>query len=364
MAGGVERQMTERIIRLDRSRFEPYVLCLYGERLQRSLHFLEPLQAAGIRVEVLNLGQNIVDKVRGVSGITRMVWRIKAHILHSVNYHSNLLARLARPLLPPKMSLISSISSPRNMRYERLSGWLSNVIVCNSPHIRQQLIDQYAQPPRRIVTMYNGIDLERFGHLPETDMQLPLTNVASRVLLMVGRLTQAKGAHFLVEAAGILNRRGDIPPDVQIIMVGESDDRERTALNALIWHCELNEIVQIHSPTPHPERYYQIASVSVLASLWEGLPNVMLESLAAGRPVIISEAANQAGVIQHGVNGWVVRTNDVEHLANTLREVLLLPDEALLAMRASCQESAKPFAMQNMVEQYQMLYERVAGVRK
>jgi glycosyltransferase involved in cell wall biosynthesis len=91
--------------------------------------------------------------------------------------------------------------------------------------------------------------------------------------------------------------------------------------------------------------------------LWEGLPNVILESLATGRPVLLSEAANAASVIEDGRTGWIVRTGDVEQLAQALARALVQPE----ALRANCIAAAQPFAMETMVASYSALYERLSA---
>jgi starch synthase (maltosyl-transferring) len=168
---------------------------------------------------------------------------------------------------------------------------------------------------------------------------------------------------LLAQAVGLLKQHGQLAKDVQVFIIGESDGKGDPFLKLLddaIDQYQLADIVHQHPKTSQPEAFYHAADFTVLASLWEGLPNVILESLAAGRPVIVSEAANNAGVIEQGVNGWIVRTNDAEHLAETLKGVLTLSDAELAAMRPACQQTAARFAMQTMVDQYQALYERIA----
>lgn len=360
--GGIERQLTELATRLDRTRFEPHIVCLYGERAGRSLHFLPRLQAASIPVQVLDLGWGAADKGRGWLNIIRAAWRVRPHILYAANYHSNLLTRLARPFLPPGTRLIGSVETvytPRQLFYERLSGWLCAAIVCNSPHLQQQLVEA-GVPITRVTHIPNGVDTERFASTPEPETTQALRAGASRVLAMFARVSEQKAPHLLAQAVGRLERAGQLPTDTLVFLIGERENTTVQAqLDQSIEEYDLAGIFPQHPPTDCPEAYYHAADATVLASLWEGLPNVALESLAAGRPVVISEAANAAGVIEHGVTGWVVRTGDVAHLAETLAAVLVLPNDQLNAMRAACTLKAEAYAMPHLIRRHQALYEQL-----
>jgi glycosyltransferase involved in cell wall biosynthesis len=365
MSGGIERQITELITRLDRSRFEPEVICLYGERAGRSTHFVPRLLDVGVPVHLLDLGWSPGDKVRGWASIIRLTWRLRPHILHAYNYHSNLLTRLARPFLPYSVPLIGSMRgeyTSKQLLYERISQWACAVIVCNSPHLQRQLTETARIPEQKVRFIPNGVDTERFACNPNPALSAELRRDASRVLLMFGRISEQKSPHLLAQALGVLKQREQLL-DIRVLIVGERESTDYQAkLDEAIQQYRLNRIVRQYEQTPQPEAFYHAADVVVLATLWEGMPNVALEALAAGRPVAISEAANAGGVIEHGVTGWVVRTGDVEHLAETLHEVLKLPGEALAAMRPACLRRAEDFAMTRMVERYQSLYERLRAM--
>jgi glycosyltransferase involved in cell wall biosynthesis len=122
----------------------------------------------------------------------------------------------------------------------------------------------------------------------------------------------------------------------------------------------LEAVVLQHPATQHPEAYYWAANASILFSRLEGISIAMLESLAAGRPVILSEEANAAGVIEEGVTGWMARTDDTAHLAEVLARVLALPDATLAAMRDACVRRAAEYSIERLVERYSELYQRLA----
>ncbi len=359
MAGGTEQQMTALIRWINRSRIAPYVLCFYGKKAQRSLHFLPTLQALNVPVQVLDVGWSPIGKLRALIGIVRATWRLRPDILHAINYHGNLLFRLARPFLPPRTRLIGSVQveyTPKQLLYERLSGWLCGVIVVNSPHLAHQLTEIANLRPARVALIHNGVDLMRFSRPPENPaLDLP----AGRLAVMFGRVSRQKSPHILAQAIGILKARDLLPPNFRLILVGESEDRVVQAeLDTVIRQHHLADQVIQHGRTAQPEAYYHAADFTVLPSLYEGLPNVMLESLAAGRPVLITEGANAAGVIQDGVTGWIARTGDADHLAEVLLRALHTDVES---MREACRATAAEFSMEKMVERYTALYERLAG---
>ena len=370
MPGGIERQLTELATRLDRTRFELHVLCLYGTKAGRSLHFLEPLQDAGIPVDVLELGWSPADKLRGWAGIIRAAWRLRPDVLHALNYHSNLLSRLARPLLPPSTRPLGAVrieQTAKQLRYHALSWRLCSAIACNSPHIRQQLIDRAGVPADKLHFIPNGVDLDRFASVPPArppEGGFAYPQGSRRTFLQVGRISPVKAPTLLVEAVGRLRASGAWPEAARVVFLGESEttfDDYRQALDDRIAALGMEAIVTRLPRTDQPEAFYHAADVVVLPSTFEGMPNVALEALAAGRPVIISEAANAAGVIAQGETGWVVRTGDVEHLAAALQTALALPEDDMANMRETCRQRSLDFSMAKMVASYQDLYARLCA---
>jgi glycosyltransferase involved in cell wall biosynthesis len=305
-----------------------------------------------IPVYVLDLSWSIRDKLRGITEIARLVWHIRPHVVHMVNYHSNLLVRLARPLLPSSSRLLGSVRveyTGKQLLYENLSGWLCSEIVCNSPHLQRKV--------RGALLISNGVDSQRFSANPDPELRSRVAPHAECVFLMLGRISRQKAPHLLVEAIGGIEM---LPQNVTVLVVGECDDRvEWERFQASIERYNLRDVVNQFPATVAPEAFYHAADVTVLPSLWEGCPNVILESLAAGRPVIVSEAANAAGLVQHGVNGWVHPTGDVRLLAATLEVVAELSTSELRAMGSACRATAAAFPIWKMVQAYEELYGRL-----
>lgn len=362
IAGGIESQLVELLQRLDRRRFEPYVLVFY-KMPTHSPHFLPQLHAAGIPVITLNLGWGARDKLEATRQIIRYTWKLRPQIVQAENYHSNLLTRAARPLMPPGTRLIGThrgVYTRHQLRYEKLEHRFCDAFVASAGHLRRQLIEGAGVPAGRVVVIPNSIDIERFGGADARGAQLraELAPTARRVFVSIGRVSREKRMDLIADALGLLKRAGTPLDDVRLILVGQSQEAQyQELLDTAIERAGVREQVMQRPTTTEPEAFLAAADASILASPSEGLPVVALESLAAGKPVILSQGANAAEVIADGRTGWVTPTNAPEHLAAALRAVIEAPASALQRMRADCQADASAYSAEALVRRYMALYD-------
>lgn len=362
IAGGIESQLVELVRRLDRDRFEPHVLVFY-KMPTHSPHFLPQLRDAGVPVTTLDLGWGARDKLEATRQIIAQTWRLRPQIVQAENYHANLLTRAARPFMPPATKLIGThrgVYTSHQLRYERLEHRFCDAIVASATHLRRQLIEGAGAPAGRVVVIPNSIDVARFGSAEQrgATLRAQLAPGARRVFTSVGRVSHEKRMDLIAEALGLLKREGVPLDDVRALIVGHSQEsRYQELLDAVIEREGLRDVVIQRPTTTEPEVYLAACDASILASPREGLPVVALESLAAGKPVILSDAANAAEVIADGRTGWVTPSNDPAHLAAALRQVIEAPDEALAAMREPCQAEAARYTAEALVQRYMALYD-------
>ncbi len=363
-AAGAQRQLIELVTRLDRRRFAPTVIVLHSRRAAQSLHFAADLAAAGIALHDLDLVWRAAEIPRAVIAVTRTVRALRPRLLHSLSHHSNHLTRLGRWLLPRNLRLLAAIRTDynaRQLRYERLEHRLADCLVTNSPHMARKLQEFSGVPSHRLHTIPNGLNLDRFSHNPDPGLRARLAPGVSPLAVMMARVTVQKSPHLFAEAIGELRNQGALPAAFGAWIVGEDEhDGSQEKLDHAVTRHALRPILQQHPQTVQPEACYHAADFTVLPSLWEGLPNAVIESFAAGKPVLVSAAANAAGLVAEGRTGWICRTNDVSHLATRLGEVLALPAAKLAEMASACRAKAAEFSMERMVAAYETLYERMS----
>ena len=359
IAGGIESQLIELLTRLDRTRFEAHVVCLYGPRA-RSTHFAPHLKSAGIPLHMLDLDWGAGDKANGVRQIIRIARALRPDIIQAENYHANLLTRLARPYLHPTklIGTIRGVHTPKQLLYDRLSHRFCTKIVASAPHLKRLLVSQAHVPAEKVIVIPNSIDVERFSKARENMFRQQIAPGARRVFVSVGRISKQKTMHLIAEALGLLKRQNRLPSDTKVFIVGSVQDAPmQVLLEEVIRREEVSAYLVQCEATDTPEEYYHACDASILFSRDEGIPIVMLESLAAGRPIIASEEANAAEVVEHGVTGWVVPTGDTPALAERLHQVITLPDAELVHMRAACVQRAQHYSVEELVRRYVSLYE-------
>lgn len=157
--------------------------------------------------------------------------------------------------------------------------------------------------------------------------QVPLPE--TRSLICVGRFAEQKGLPILIEAAGRLRAEGVA---FELILVG--DGPLRGEIERLIAEYDLGGQVHLMGwqSNARVRELIQGCRAMVLPSFAEGLPVVIMEALALGRPVISTYVAGIPELVQPGISGWLVPPSSVEALASAMREALDAPVEQLERM--------------------------------
>ena len=152
----------------------------------------------------------------------------------------------------------------------------------------------------------------------ELRRQLRLTD-GTRVLLSVGRLSREKGHADLIRAMPkIVELVANSP--LRLVIVGEGSERPR--IEELRRNLRLTDVVTLTGQQDNVNRYYSIADVFLLPSHSEGCPNVLLEAVAAGVPVVATEVGGIPEVVTNGRDAILVRKHDQAGLAAATAQIL------------------------------------------
>ena len=174
----------------------------------------------------------------------------------------------------------------------------------------------------KLLCIYHGLELERYVNEQHTRTGRP-------IILSVGQLQERKGLSYLVEACGILRDRG-VQFECRIIGEGPL----RPTLQEQIHQLELEDYVRLVGALPHEEviAQYQEATVFALPAILgkdgdrDGIPNVILEALSMGLPVVSTAHSGIPEVIEEGVNGLLVPPEDAQAFSSALERLICDPE--------------------------------------
>lgn len=230
------------------------------------------------------------------------------------------------------LNLISRHVLPR-----RWMQWAARRAAC-SIGVSNALVDilrGWDVPPERLKVMRNGVDLERFQPVAPDQARQALGLSGGPILLAVGNLVELKGHHLIIEALALLRAEH---PDARLVLVG--DGIERSRLVELAGRLGVADRVRFAGQRPHTElgQWYSAADVSILASSREGWPNVLLESMACGTPVVAARIGGTPEIVQAKVAGTLVDARSPAAFARAIAELLASRPE-----RSAVREYAQGF---------------------
>jgi glycosyltransferase involved in cell wall biosynthesis len=334
--GGAERQILELMTRLP-PRYAPR-LCLWGAAEADRIHYREYLPPGEPRHV---LGVDEMGPI-GFARFVRVLREVRPTILHSYRDKANLWARLGALAAPVPIVLTSVRNRYQGPFYgaaERVLQARSDRVLANSVGIAEELIAWSGVSPAKVQVIHNFIDLERFA--PPTDAERAAARArfgiapGEVVLVLPGRLAVQKHQLGLGYALARLRRAGHLPAHVKLVLAGRRRDRAYSrAVPAWFAALGLGDHVRYLEPVADVAALYHASDALVMPSLYEGLPNAVLEAQACGLPAVVSHAANRDTIVVDGSTGFEVATLDHAGLAGAIGRMIALSDAERRAMGA------------------------------
>ena len=204
--------------------------------------------------------------------------------------------------------------------------------------------------PGKITVLRNGVDLDRFGPRDRVAIRVRL-DLKGPVWLTVGNLVPLKGVDIVVEALARV-------PDVTLLIAGDGPEEHK--LHRLVERLGLVARVRFLGAVPHDElsEYYNAADVLMLASSREGMPNVVLESMACGTPVLATPVGGVPELITAPEAGELMRERSPAALVLAWNSL-----QARKPDRAATRKFAEHLGWQPVIEAQCALYARLLSTR-
>lgn len=353
--GGAERALVALAKGLDPRRWEPSVVCLDAEG-----RLAEPLREAGIETTCL-----AVNRRRPLQALRRLGETLKHRrpaLIQSFLFHANVSARLAATWAGRPWVLGGLRVAERQKRWHLLlDRWTSRLAagsVCVSKGVERFTKQVGRWPADRLVVIPNGVATGPIDSANPADRLAFGVSERAPMALFVGRIEPQKGLPFLLEAAEIVARQR---PDWHLVLVGEGPDRPALIRQSAEAPDLAGRVHWLGFREDVPA-LLKAADLLVLPSLWEGMPNVVLEAMAARRAVVASAVEGTEDLVEPGRTGWLVPPASVDPLADALLEAAEDPDRTRQYGLAGRARIEAEFTPARVIRQYETLWARVLGL--
>jgi glycosyltransferase involved in cell wall biosynthesis len=276
--------------------------------------------------------------------------------IFAANTYGRVAARMAKvPVVVTAEMAVDLWKSPRELAVDRfLSRWTDRV-VGNS----RAVVDFYARagvPADRLSLIRSGIAA---GEAPSVDRAEVRARFGWRadapLILFAGRLAPQKGVEDLIAAIDLLQYN---LPELRALIVGDGPLRARLEETARAFR--LDPMVRFTGHRDDVPRLLAAADLLVLPSLYEGLPNVVLEAMQFARPVVATAAPGTTEVVVDGETGVLVPVHDPPALAQAIRSLVHDPERARRLGAAGRARVDAEFRAETMIDQFAALYEELA----
>lgn len=355
--GGAEKALFNLATGLPRERWKVHVINLGGE---------EPLagrlREAGVEVHCLAVSKR--KPLRAIRDFAALLRRIRPRLLQTFMFHANVAGRFGAwragvPLVLGGLR-VAEHQKAWHLTVDRLTAWMSLGSVCVSEGVRDFSITYGGISPERLWVIPNGVDVRPFDTAKPLDKKTLGYDAADRLALFIGRLDPQKGLPYLLDAA---EKVAATRPRWKLAMTGregtESDwFRDRVAESEILtrhvkWFGFRNDIPAL----------LKTADVLLLPSLWEGMPNVVLEAMAAGRAVIGTDVEGTHELVVPGETGWLVPPENAAALAAAMAEAFDAPDRTKRLGEAGRKRVEAKFTLASTIQAYEWLWARVLGLQ-
>lgn len=348
---GTEWQLVHLLDGLDKASFRCYVCSLWPV-----LDLAPEVERAGaIMVPIFKRWRFDVS----VSfRLARFIRKEKIDIVHCFLPTANVWGRLGGILAGAKV-----VVSERNVEAWKPWYWLwldrllashTSMILTNAEAIKRFVISYTKIESDRVRVIYNSVNPERFNSVDPSALRLELGIMPeARVVTSIGRLEEQKDFRtFLAACAMVRERVGSLP--IKILIVGQGSLREE--LDRLAQALGLAGETVFLGWRKDIETVLALTDVFVLTSIREGLPNVVLEAMASGKPVVASRVGGTPEVVVDGVTGLIFSPRDASACAEAICRLLDAPAEATAMGERGRARVLEMFTHARMVRETEEIY--------
>jgi glycosyltransferase involved in cell wall biosynthesis len=365
--GGAERCLTQIATGLDRNRFAPVVYALASRPPASRSALVQQLKDAAVPVQFVGVRASW-QLGTAIKRLRRLLAEQRPQLVQTFLFHGNVVGTLSvrglhssphapREESPPRLVHGMRVADPSWLRQaiERRTSARADKVVCVSRSVSAYCAARLRLPADKLVVIPNGIEVEAYTDLQPAnlaDFGLP---PGRRAIVFVGRLHRQKGLDWLLSFAPRLLEQ---LPDHDLLLVGDGPERAR--LEARVQALGLERRIHLAGWSPQVPQILRAAEMLILPSRWEGMPNVLLEAMAAALPIVTTQAEGVQELLGPLADEQSVAFWDQEAFLDRLRRLAENRQLAAGLGRQNRERVERHFSRQAMLHAYEELYASLA----
>jgi glycosyltransferase involved in cell wall biosynthesis len=355
--GGAERCLVNLACGLDRDRFDVAVYCLAERPAAPQDRLARRLDEGRLPVRYLGFASKW-SLPRAVRALRAAFDHQQPDVVQSMLFHANVLSGLARRRHREiALSLGFRVADPSRWR-QWVEGRIAREadrVVCVSQSVADFAARQMSVDPARLTVIPNGIDLTAYEGRRPADLTRFGFGPGRRAITCISRLSKQKGLDLLIrEAPQLLSAL----PDHDLLLVGDGPDA--SSLQRLAAERGVAQRIHFAGWQPAVPEILLASDVMVLPSRWEGMPNVLLEAMACGRPVVCSAAEGVTEVLGPLAEPQTAPVNSPQLLVKKTLAIIRNPEFASQLGGQNLQRATDHFSLAEVIRRYAALFELLA----
>ncbi len=321
----------------------------------------------GVRFTTIDTLVRRISPIKDLRALLSMLWLIlreKPYVVHTHSSKAGILGRLAAALA--RVPIV--IHTPHghvfyghfNRLFSRIFLWIekfcalfTDLIIALTNGEKEDYLKFSIGRPHKLLTVHSGVDVHRYMRhkidVIEEKLALGL-QPNGFVIGFVGWLLPIKGPVYLLNA---LSKVWPEHPHVSLVLVGKGDLDVDLRTRAL--ELKADDRVKFLGWRDDIETIMQIFDLLVLPSLNEGMGRVVVEAMAAGKPVVASDVGGIPDLVEHGQTGFLVPPADEDALAEAIARIIRDPEQAH-KMGVKARLHSHRFSLAAMIEKLDVIY--------
>lgn len=302
---------------------------------------------------------NAVTRVRQFATLLK---ELRIDVVHTHDFYTNIFGMAGGALARVPVRIASRRESAKRASHKRFvergAYRLANVVIANCEAVRQQLIVE-GVPPEKVLTIHNGLEVDCFTEAT-SDREAALkkfglpTSEPLRFVTSVANLRPVKDYPTFLRSAAEVHRK---IPNSAFLIAGEGEMLD--SLRSLAQEFGIKDRVFFLGRCDSTAELLALSDVCVLSSQSEGFSNSILEYMAAGRPVVVTDVGGAREAVVSGESGYLVPAGDHKKMAECIISLLAEPERARAMGERGRLAAREKFSSEVRLYKTETLYEQL-----